>query len=52
MQDFLLTDAHEAGLFIATGADRNFIRNNEITADGTGITVSGQFNLHHLELRA
>jgi hypothetical protein len=45
VQDFLLTDAHEAGIFIATGADHNLIRNNEMTADGTGVMVLGQFNL-------
>jgi hypothetical protein len=45
VQDFLLTDAHEAGVFIATGADHNFIRYNEMTADGTGVMVLGQFNL-------
>jgi hypothetical protein len=45
VQDFLLTDAHEAGIFIATGADHNIIRNNEMTVDGTGVMVLGQFNL-------
>ena len=45
VRDFLLTDAHEAGIFIATGADHNVIRNNEMTADGTGVMVLGQFNL-------
>jgi hypothetical protein len=45
VQDFLLTDAHEAGIFIASGAGRNIIHNNEITAAGTGVMVSGQYNL-------
>jgi hypothetical protein len=45
VQDFLLTDAHEAGLFISAGADHNIIQNNEMTAAGTGVQVLGEYNL-------
>ncbi len=44
-QDFLITNAHEAGIFLNTSANRNVIRNNEITATGYGVAVYGQFNL-------
>jgi hypothetical protein len=45
IRDFLLTDAHEAGVFIAATGDHNLIQNNEMTAAGTGVTVLGQYNL-------
>jgi hypothetical protein len=45
IQDFNLTDAHEAGLFFAPGSDHNVARNNEISACGTGIMCRGQGNL-------
>jgi len=44
-QDFLITNAHEAGIFLSTTADHNAIRNNEITATGYGAAIYGQFNL-------
>ena len=45
VQDFLLTDAHESGVKIAAGGDRNVVRSTEITATGIGVLVSGQHNL-------
>jgi hypothetical protein len=45
VQDFLLTDAHEAGIDIAVGADHNTVRNNEMTKTGTGVMTRGQYNL-------
>ena len=43
--DFLLSDAHEAGLTIASNAVRDTIWKNEITRTGTGVMVAGQSNL-------
>jgi hypothetical protein len=45
VKDFLLTDAHEAGVMIQSGADHNIVSNNDITTSGTGVTIRGQFNL-------
>lgn len=45
VQDFLARDAHEAGIYIASGADHNVVRDNEITNAGTGVFVKGQYNL-------
>jgi Right handed beta helix region len=42
---FLVTDAMEAGIFLASGADHNIVRNNEITATGTGVMTYGQYTL-------
>jgi len=44
IQDFLLTDAHEAGVMISANAAGNIVSKNEITRAGTGVTVSGQYN--------
>ena len=44
-QNFLITNAHEAGIFLNTTANHNVIRNNEITATGYGTAIYGQFNL-------
>jgi Right handed beta helix region len=44
-QNFLITNAHEAGIFLNTAANHNVIRNNEITATGYGAAIYGQFNL-------
>jgi hypothetical protein len=44
-QNFRITNAHEAGIFLGTAANHNVIRNNEITATGYGAAVYGQFNL-------
>lgn len=45
IQDFLLSDAHAAGVTINAGAVGNVVSANEITRTGTGVTVSGQYNL-------
>jgi hypothetical protein len=45
LQNFLITNAHEAGVFLNPAANRNVIRNNEITATGYGAAIYGQFNL-------
>ena len=41
LQNFLITNAHEAGVFLSPTANRNVIRNNEITATGYGAAVYG-----------
>jgi hypothetical protein len=45
IQDFLVTDAHEAGVKIKANAVRNIIWKNEITRTGTGVMLQGQYNL-------
>jgi hypothetical protein len=45
IQDFLVTDAHETGVKIEANAVRNTIWKNEITRTGTGVMLSGQYNL-------
>src|SRR5262249_41747924 len=45
IRDFLITDAHEAGVMIKSGAAHNVISGNEITRAGTGVMISGQYNL-------
>lgn len=45
IQGFFLSDAHASGVMIKAGAVRNTVRNNEITRTGTGVMVSGQYNL-------
>jgi hypothetical protein len=45
LQNFLITNAHEAGIFLNPAANHNVIRNNEITATGYGAAIYGQFNL-------
>jgi hypothetical protein len=45
VEDLLVRDAHESGVFIADDADYNVIRNIEATEVGTGVIVSGQHNL-------
>jgi hypothetical protein len=42
---FLFTDAHEAGVKIGANAVRNIVAKSEITRAGTGVMVSGQYNL-------
>ncbi len=44
VENLLARDAHEAGIFIASGTN-NIVRNCEFTHVGTGVTVSGQYNL-------
>ena len=45
VQDFLLTEDHEAGVMIKAGGDYNIVQNNEITRSGTGVMIQGQYNL-------
>jgi hypothetical protein len=45
VEDFLVRDAHEGGVFITDQADYNVVRNIEATEVGTGVIVSGQYNL-------
>jgi hypothetical protein len=45
VKDFLLTDAHEAGVMVAANAVHNIVSSTEITRSGTGVTLSGQYNL-------
>jgi hypothetical protein len=45
VKDFLLTDAHEAGVMLRSGGEHNVIRDNEVAASGTGIYSQAQFNL-------
>jgi len=45
VRDFLLADAHEAGVLVAANALHNIVSNNEITRTGTGVTLSGRYNL-------
>jgi hypothetical protein len=44
-QNFLITNSHEAGIFLNASANHNVIRNNEITGAGYGAAIYGQFNL-------
>jgi hypothetical protein len=45
VQDFLVSDAHEAGVMILANAVRNIIWKNEITRTGAGVRARGQYNL-------
>jgi hypothetical protein len=45
VKDLMVRHGHEAGIFLSSGASQNTIQGNEITASGTGVMVSGQFNL-------
>jgi len=45
IKDFLLTDAHEAGVKMEPGADHNTVTNLEVTASGTGVYARSQYNL-------
>lgn len=45
VKDFAITDAHEAGVMIQAGADHNKVLSNEITRTGTGVMISGQYNV-------
>lgn len=44
VENFLVRDAHEAGIDINSGAEHNIIRNNEATKVGIGISVHGDHN--------
>ena len=41
----LVRDAGSAGVIMKPGADRNVVRNTEVTAAGMGIEADGQYNL-------
>jgi hypothetical protein len=45
VQDFLMTDAHEAGVKVEANAVRNIISKNEMTRTGTGVMLGGQYTL-------
>ncbi len=45
VENFMTRDAHEAGIYIAGGADHNIVRYNEATTVGIGIAVHGKYNL-------
>ena len=45
VEDILIRDVHEAGVYLYPEADHNIIRHLEIHDAGTGVTVGGQYNL-------
>lgn len=45
VENFLVREAMEAGIYVAEGAYYNVIRNNEITAVGEGLKIHGSYNL-------
>jgi len=45
VQELLIEDVHEAGVYLHTGANHNVIQNIEVTEAGTGVTVGGKHNL-------
>ncbi len=45
VENFLVREAHEAGIYISNGADHNIVRNNEATQTGMGISIHGRYNL-------
>jgi len=45
VENLLVREAMEAGIYIAEGAYHNVIRNNEITAVGEGLKIHGSYNL-------
>ncbi len=45
VQDLVLSDAHEAGLLIASSADHSTVQNTEVSNTGIGIRVDSQWNL-------
>lgn len=56
VQDFLVRDAQEAGIFIRPGASHVVVQYNEVTASGTGVYVQGPSarvtgnNIHDLKM--
>lgn len=44
VEEVKITSAHEAGVYISSGADRNVVRDIEVTNTGAGVMVAGQFN--------
>lgn len=45
VEHFKVQEAHEAGIYIAKGADHNVVRNNEATLTGIGFSIHGRHNL-------
>ena len=45
VEDLLVRDVHDVGIYIANGSDHNIVRDNEVTDVGQGIAVHGQYNL-------
>jgi len=45
VEDLLVQDAHEAGVYISNGSDYNIVRDIEATNVGIGIAIHGQHNL-------
>jgi len=45
VENFLVSESHEAGIAISRGSENNLVRNNEATKVGIGISVSGKHNL-------
>jgi hypothetical protein len=45
VENFMISDSHEAGISISSGAEHNIIRNNEVTKSGIGISINGAHNL-------
>jgi hypothetical protein len=45
IQDFFISDAHEAGVKIEANAVSNVVRYNEITRTGSGVMIKGKYNL-------
>jgi len=45
VEGFKVSNVHNAGVYIAEGADHNIVRDLEITNVGEGIPVHGQYNL-------
>jgi hypothetical protein len=45
VEDLLVQDSHEAGIYIATGSDHNVIQGIEATDVGIGVAILGQHNL-------
>jgi hypothetical protein len=45
VEGLLVRDARDSGVMIRAGADRNVVRDVEVTSVGNGITSAGQHNL-------
>lgn len=45
VENFLVRESFECGIYISEGADYNVVRNNEATKTGMGISIHGTHNL-------
>ena len=45
LEDILVKNAHDAGVYIANGSDHNIVNDIEATNVGIGVTINGQHNL-------